>query len=70
MTKTDYYVRPIEEQDIPFLWEMLYTSLHREKVMHLFQSKVFILPDCPNTLKNGEEKGISGMLQLTSKARD
>ncbi|XOI98719.1 hypothetical protein ACMX2M_23145 [Paenibacillus polymyxa] len=31
MTKTDYLVRPIEEQDIPFLWEMLYASLHRRE---------------------------------------
>ncbi|APO48059.1 hypothetical protein BS614_04970 [Paenibacillus xylanexedens] len=28
---TNYYVRPIEEQDIPFLWEMLYASLHRRE---------------------------------------
>lgn len=25
---TRYHVRPVEEQDIPFLWEMLYASLH------------------------------------------
>ncbi|WP_340031673.1 GNAT family N-acetyltransferase [Paenibacillus sp. FSL K6-1122] len=28
---SNYYVRPIEEQDIPFLWEMLYASLHRRE---------------------------------------
>lgn len=28
---TNYCVRPIEEQDIPFLWEMLYASLHRRE---------------------------------------
>lgn len=28
MTKTNYHVLAIEEQDIPFLWEMLYASLH------------------------------------------
>ena len=28
---TNYYVRPTEEQDIPFLWEMLYASLHRRE---------------------------------------
>ncbi|MGN7416540.1 N-acetyltransferase family protein [Paenibacillus sp. SAF-068] len=28
MTMTNYHVRPIKEEDIPFLWEMLYASLH------------------------------------------
>ncbi|PAD27829.1 GNAT family N-acetyltransferase [Paenibacillus sp. 7523-1] len=27
---TEYYVRPVETEDVPFLWEMLYASLHTQ----------------------------------------
>ncbi|MGD0035622.1 GNAT family N-acetyltransferase [Paenibacillus illinoisensis] len=27
---TEYYVRPVGTEDVPFLWEMLYASLHTQ----------------------------------------
>ncbi|PQP83851.1 histone acetyltransferase [Paenibacillus sp. PCH8] len=35
-----YYLRPIEEQDIPFLWEMLYVSLHTREGDEPFEREI------------------------------
>lgn len=70
MTKTNYHVRPIEEQDIPFLWEMLYASLHRREGDEPFPIESIHTPGLSKYVEDWGEKGISGMLQLTSRARD
>lgn len=64
MTKTDYHVRSIEEQDIPFLWEMLYASLHTREGDEPLQLESIHTPELSKYVEDWGREGDFGYVAV------
>lgn len=55
---TEYRVRPIETEDVPFLWEMLYASLHTQAGDEPLKPEIVYSSELSKYVEGGEEQGI------------
>ncbi|MGP3788142.1 hypothetical protein [Paenibacillus sp. 1A_MP2] len=58
---TEYQLRPIEEQDIPFLWEMLYASMFKREGEEPFKPEIIHSPGMSKYVEGWGERGISAL---------
>jgi ribosomal protein S18 acetylase RimI-like enzyme len=60
----DYSIRPLTQEDEPFLWQMLYEAAHLEKEGNLTVQDAINNPDLAKYVKNWGRKDDSGFIAI------
>ncbi|QLG37359.1 GNAT family N-acetyltransferase [Paenibacillus sp. E222] len=66
---TEYQLRPIEEQDIPFLWEMLYASIFKREGEEPFEPEIIHSPGMSKYVEGWGREGDFGFIALDSQGK-
>lgn len=66
---TEYCVRPIETEDVPFLWEMLYASLHTQAGDEPLESGIVHSPELSKYVEGWGREGDFGYIAVDTLGR-
>jgi len=65
----EYHVRPIETEDVPFLWEMLYASLHTQGSDEPFEPEIVHNPELSKYVEGWGREGDFGYIVVDTLGR-
>ncbi|MCG7386933.1 GNAT family N-acetyltransferase [Paenibacillus sp. ACRRY] len=66
---TEYYVRSIETEDVPFLWEMLYASLHTQAGDEPLEPGIVHSPELSKYVEGWGREGDFGYIAVDTLGR-
>jgi len=66
---TEYQLRPIEEQDIPFLWEMLYASIFKREGEEPIEPEIIHSPGMSKYVEGWGREGDFGLIAVDSQGK-
>ncbi|MET3938830.1 GNAT superfamily N-acetyltransferase [Paenibacillus sp. PvP094] len=66
---TKYHVRPVETEDVPFLWEMLYASLHTQVGDEFLEPGIVHSPELSKYVEGWGRTGDFGYIAVDTLGR-